>query len=112
MSDRAITEERVGEEHLGEVNPPAHWIYVFAVVGGQHDLDDRVHRAAGRRLLASGGRVVWKLPLDIVGVGASQPNFWRTVGVARGGGALTSRPGARRSTYSATTSGATGRQKQ
>ena len=34
MSEKTITEEQVRKEHLDEVNPTAHWIYVFAVVVG------------------------------------------------------------------------------
>ena len=34
MSEKTITEEQVRKEHLGEVNPAAHWVYVFAVVVG------------------------------------------------------------------------------
>ncbi len=33
-SEKTISEEKVRKEHLGEVNPTAHWIYVFAVVIG------------------------------------------------------------------------------
>ena len=34
MSEKTITEEQVRKEHSGEVNPAAHWTYVFAVVVG------------------------------------------------------------------------------
>ena len=34
MSDREIDEERVRDEHLQQVNPAAHWVYLFGVVGG------------------------------------------------------------------------------
>ena len=34
MSERTIDREKVRQEHLAEVNPPAHWAYLFAVVGG------------------------------------------------------------------------------
>jgi hypothetical protein len=34
MSERTIEREKVREEHLAEVNPPAHWAYLIAVVGG------------------------------------------------------------------------------
>jgi hypothetical protein len=34
MSEKTITEEEVRDEHLGEVNPTAHWIYVLGVVVG------------------------------------------------------------------------------
>jgi hypothetical protein len=34
MSEREIDRERVHEEHLREVNPAAHWAYLFGVVGG------------------------------------------------------------------------------
>jgi hypothetical protein len=34
MSEKSITEEKVRKEHEAEVNPTAHWIYVFSVVVG------------------------------------------------------------------------------
>ena len=34
MSKRDIDREKVREEHLAEVNPPAHWAYLIGVVGG------------------------------------------------------------------------------
>lgn len=34
MSERTIEREKVREEHLAEVNPPAHWAYLIAIVGG------------------------------------------------------------------------------
>ena len=34
MSERTIDREKIREEHLAEVNPPAHWAYLIAVVGG------------------------------------------------------------------------------
>ena len=34
MSDERITEVKVRNEHLREVNPPAHWAYLFAVLIG------------------------------------------------------------------------------
>ena len=34
MSERDIDRERVREEHLKEVNPAAHWMYLLGVVGG------------------------------------------------------------------------------
>ena len=34
MSEREIDQERVRAEHLKEVNPSAHWAYLFGVVGG------------------------------------------------------------------------------
>ena len=34
MSDEKITEVKVRNEHLREVNPPAHWAYLFAVLIG------------------------------------------------------------------------------
>lgn len=34
MSERTIDREKVREEHLAEVNPPAHWAYLIAIVGG------------------------------------------------------------------------------
>jgi hypothetical protein len=34
MSEKTITEDDVRDEHLVEVNPTAHWIYVFGVVVG------------------------------------------------------------------------------
>jgi len=32
MSEKSITEEKVREEHLREVNPTAHWGYLFGVL--------------------------------------------------------------------------------
>ena len=32
MSERTITDESVREEHLREVNPNAHWAYLFGVL--------------------------------------------------------------------------------
>lgn len=34
MSEREIDQEQVREEHLKEVNPGAHWVYLLAVLGG------------------------------------------------------------------------------
>ena len=34
MSERTITEDQVRTEHLREVNVPAHWAYLTAVLGG------------------------------------------------------------------------------
>jgi hypothetical protein len=34
MSERTINREKVHEEHLAEVNAPAHWAYLIGVVGG------------------------------------------------------------------------------
>jgi hypothetical protein len=34
MSEKTIDEEAVREEHLQEVNEPAHWAYVAAVLAG------------------------------------------------------------------------------
>ena len=34
MSERDADKEQVRKEHLAEVNPAAHWAYLFAVVGG------------------------------------------------------------------------------
>jgi hypothetical protein len=34
MSERTIDREKVREEHLAEVNAPAHWAYLLVVVGG------------------------------------------------------------------------------
>lgn len=34
MSEKTISEEKVREEHLGEVNPTAHWAYMFGVLLG------------------------------------------------------------------------------
>jgi hypothetical protein len=34
VSDEKITEGKVRNEHLREVNPPAHWAYLFAVLLG------------------------------------------------------------------------------
>jgi hypothetical protein len=34
MSERTIDREKIREEHLAEVNAPAHWAYLMAVVGG------------------------------------------------------------------------------
>ncbi len=34
MSDEKITDLRVRSEHLAEVNPPAHWAYLFGVLLG------------------------------------------------------------------------------
>src|SRR5687767_3424734 len=34
MSDKTITEEKVRKEHLGEVNPAAHWAYLVGVLVG------------------------------------------------------------------------------
>ena len=32
MSERTIEREKVREEHLAEVNPPAHWAYLVGVL--------------------------------------------------------------------------------
>ena len=32
MSEKTITDEKVREEHLREVNPNAHWAYLFGVL--------------------------------------------------------------------------------
>ena len=32
--EKTLTEEDVRTEHLGEVNEPAHWAYLFAVLVG------------------------------------------------------------------------------
>jgi len=32
MSEKTITDEEVRQEHLREVNPNAHWAYVFGVL--------------------------------------------------------------------------------
>jgi hypothetical protein len=34
MSSRDVNAEQVRGEHLAEVNEPAHWIYLFAVLLG------------------------------------------------------------------------------
>jgi hypothetical protein len=34
VSDENITEARVRNEHLGEINQPAHWAYLFGVLIG------------------------------------------------------------------------------
>jgi hypothetical protein len=34
MSDEKISEEKVRREHLREVNPGAHWAYLFTVLVG------------------------------------------------------------------------------
>jgi hypothetical protein len=34
VSDEKITEVKVRNEHLREVNPPAHWAYLFGVLIG------------------------------------------------------------------------------
>jgi len=33
MSELDLTEDDVREEHLAEVNQPAHWLYLFGVLG-------------------------------------------------------------------------------
>jgi hypothetical protein len=34
VSEKAITEEHVRDEHLRALNVPAHWAYLFGVIGG------------------------------------------------------------------------------
>lgn len=34
MSELDLTRDDVREEHLAEVNQPAHWLYLFGVLGG------------------------------------------------------------------------------
>jgi len=34
MSERNLSEEDVRQEHLAEVNQRAHWLFLFAVLGG------------------------------------------------------------------------------
>ena len=35
MTDETkVSEDQVRQEHIGAVNQPAHWIYLFAVLGG------------------------------------------------------------------------------
>jgi hypothetical protein len=34
MSEEKITEQQVRKEHMREVNPAAHWAYLFGVLGG------------------------------------------------------------------------------
>jgi hypothetical protein len=34
MTEEKITEVKVRNEHLGEINQPAHWAYLFAVLLG------------------------------------------------------------------------------
>ena len=34
MSDRDITEDDIRDEHLDEVDARAHWLFLFAVLGG------------------------------------------------------------------------------
>jgi hypothetical protein len=33
MSELDLTEDDVRDEHLAEVNQPAHWLYLFGVLG-------------------------------------------------------------------------------
>ena len=34
MSERDLTEDDVRREHLAAVSTPAHWAYLFGVIGG------------------------------------------------------------------------------